>query len=301
MSNTNQTLQHPFESANLGKAPFQFLKVEKEPSSCSYCGTGIIWKFLVESSDKKVFGVGCDCIQKVDYSMYCAAKNAKKNAIRAERLSVVAKARRTQFEKNLKEFEIVEPEISAYLTEAVRINNSWGEMTVSEREGLADRNDIAFCCSLHSQIGRFGKLSDKQLTAIRNIVTAPKKVEIPSNHVGEVGGKIALEVTLKFYKHFESQFGTYSIVSMSDEQGNEIVYKGSTIEFLSIETRHEDGSIARQGYMEPGEKVKLTAKVKEHTFYQGKKQTVIGYVKKAKETTSKKSKGDVQCQSKIPL
>lgn len=286
MNTTNQTLRHPFETSNLGKAPFSFLKVKKDPDSCAYCGTGIIWKFLVKGSDPsdRVFGVGCDCIEKVDYGLYCAAKIAKKNAIRADRMENLAKARRTQREKNLREFEIIEPEISAYLNDAVRINNSWGEMTVSEREGFANRNDISFCCSLHSQIGRFGRLSDKQLAAIRNIVTAPKKVEIPSNHVGEVGGKIALEVTLKFFKSYESQFGTYNIVSMSDENGNEIVYKGSTVEFLTIETRDEHGNILRQGYIENGERVKITAKVKEHAFYNGKKQTIIGYVKKAKES-----------------
>lgn len=286
MSNTNQTLQHPFEASNLGQAPFRFLDVVKESSACSYCGTGIVWRFLVKGSGSqdRVFGVGCDCIEKVDYGMYLAAKKAKRDAIRADRLSQVAKARKSQFEKNLREFEIVEPEIAAYLTEAVRLLNSC--------EPLFDRKDIGFCQSLHTQIKRFGKLSDKQLEAIRKIM-APKPVEKPSEHVGEVGEKITFEATLKFRRAFDSKFGTYYIVSMSDENGNEIVYKGATIEFLSIETRFENGSIDRQGFLEAGEKVNLTAKVKEHAFYQGKKQTVIGYVKKASEVKPKKSKKEV--------
>lgn len=293
MNNTIQqsaaTMVHPFESSNLGKAPFRFLEVKKDPdgTSCAYCGTGIIWRFLVKGSDPldRVFDVGCDCIQKVDYGMYCAAKIAKKNAIRADRLNTVAKARKTQREKNLREFEIVEPEIYAYLVEAIRISDKWYEMSIEERESFANRNDIPFCCSLHSQIGRFGKLSDKQLQAIRKIM-APKPVEIPSNHVGEVGEKITFEATLKFRRAYESQFGDYWIVSMSDEHGNEIVYKGSTIEFL----RKDTGDHNQFVFCEIGDKVKLTAKIKEHALYQGKKQTVIGYVKKASEVKQSKKK-----------
>lgn len=67
---------HKFELAGLGKAPFRFIGVEEKvyiaysgapaqpAGTCDYCGMGIKYVFRCESADKKVFGVGCDCIQK---------------------------------------------------------------------------------------------------------------------------------------------------------------------------------------------------------------------------------------------
>jgi hypothetical protein len=72
-----QTHIHPFEAANLGKAPFRFQGVNakvfhafpgappKPGSSCDYCGTGITNEFWCLSADGKRFKVGCDCIRKV--------------------------------------------------------------------------------------------------------------------------------------------------------------------------------------------------------------------------------------------
>lgn len=56
--------KHVFESALLGKAPYRFLGVTRQASSCQYCNTPIIFKFWLESADDKRFFVGSDCIFK---------------------------------------------------------------------------------------------------------------------------------------------------------------------------------------------------------------------------------------------
>lgn len=70
---------HRFERAGLGKAPFRFTGSVTEKtfqachgapvqngSTCDFCGTCIRYEFWVESSDKKTFKVGCDCIHKTE-------------------------------------------------------------------------------------------------------------------------------------------------------------------------------------------------------------------------------------------
>jgi hypothetical protein len=67
---------HCFEAAKLGKAPYAFLGVREfkfkaapeaptQPGTCcDYCGTGIMYAFMLRSADGKEFKVGCDCIEK---------------------------------------------------------------------------------------------------------------------------------------------------------------------------------------------------------------------------------------------
>lgn len=69
-------LQHVFEAAGLGLAPFRFVGVvekvyvagdEAKPGGvCAYCGTGIRYCCIVKSSDGKQFLVGSDCVEKTN-------------------------------------------------------------------------------------------------------------------------------------------------------------------------------------------------------------------------------------------
>lgn len=66
---------HPFEKAGLGRAPFAFVAMRENVYSacpghsqpggtCDYCGTGIMYECVIESSDGKRFVVGSDCVRK---------------------------------------------------------------------------------------------------------------------------------------------------------------------------------------------------------------------------------------------
>lgn len=73
---------HVFEKAGLGKAPFRCVGVTEKVGPitmpdgtqigspgqpmgcCDYCGTGIKDCYVIQSSDKKQFVVGCDCVAR---------------------------------------------------------------------------------------------------------------------------------------------------------------------------------------------------------------------------------------------
>ncbi len=67
---------HAFEHKGLGKAPFHVTgfsecifraapDAPKQPGTCcDYCGTGIMYVCHIQSSDGKMFKVGCDCVMK---------------------------------------------------------------------------------------------------------------------------------------------------------------------------------------------------------------------------------------------
>lgn len=73
---TTPVQKHVFETAKLGQAPYHYLGCEKaiyvacpgapmQPgATCQYCGTGIMYKFWLQSADGKRFFVGSDCIIK---------------------------------------------------------------------------------------------------------------------------------------------------------------------------------------------------------------------------------------------
>jgi hypothetical protein len=78
-----------------------------------------------------------------------------------------------------------------------------------------------------------------------------------SDHVGSIGEKINLNLTIQYVKGFSGTYGTTWIHIMKDETDNVVVYKGS--KFLGNKEQ----------------KINIIAKVKEHTERDEIKQTVI--------------------------
>ena len=79
-----------------------------------------------------------------------------------------------------------------------------------------------------------------------------------SEYVGEVKDKIDIQVVLKFYTSFDSQFGVQTLYSFQDENNNIYVWK--TANWLDIEK---------------GTKVNLKGTIKDHKEYKGEKQTIL--------------------------
>jgi hypothetical protein len=104
---------HTFTKSGMGSAPFRFVGVASIPSpslagenptaynnalqalprnlengcgTCAHCGTGIMNIFIVRNAAGKLYGVGCDCIEKTgDKPMVRASHLAKLEADRAKR------------------------------------------------------------------------------------------------------------------------------------------------------------------------------------------------------------------------
>jgi len=103
---------HVFEKAGLGKRPYTLVDIVKKKYSpcpgapaqpggtCAFCYTGIMFCYVVESSDGKRFEVGCDCINKAgDSGLIRAYKTSPKHrAIEAERRRELDQKKRAELD-----------------------------------------------------------------------------------------------------------------------------------------------------------------------------------------------------------
>lgn len=97
---------HIFEQANLGTAPFHVVGYERKTfrahpgapeqvgASCDYCSTGIKDVYWIQSSDKRRFKVGCDCVAKTgDRGLIDTVKREAKKAKAAAQAQLIHEAR----------------------------------------------------------------------------------------------------------------------------------------------------------------------------------------------------------------
>lgn len=133
--------------------------------------------------------------------------------------------------------------------------------------GYADN----FLGSLASALDTYGKLSPAQCDAVRKIITkqAERRLEWDSKqaalnaarqHLGIVGAKITLTLTLKKVIAIDTMYGTSFIHILEDDSRNVVIYKGNSQALYNVNE---------------GDTVTLAAVVKEHGVRDGVKQTVI--------------------------
>lgn len=82
-------------------------------------------------------------------------------------------------------------------------------------------------------------------------------LESPSAHVGEVGRRMNLELTVQRVASVDTDYGALNIISMRDYAGNLFVWKTGAQN------------------PKPGEQLRVRGSVKEHGEYRGEKQTVL--------------------------
>ena len=126
-----------------------------------------------------------------------------------------------------------------------------------------------FVGSLASAYDNYGKLSEKQVLAVRKCIEqrqarkaewADQKalLDAKREHVGTIGEKITITLTCVHIITLESAYGTTFINICEDENKNTIIYKGNAI-----------------GFPNKGETATVKATIKEHGVRNGVKQTVI--------------------------
>lgn len=96
-----------------------------------------------------------------------------------------------------------------------------------------------------------------------------------SKHLGTVGAKVSLEVTLvnvyEFTDYSFSYYGTTNyIYTMKDVEGNVLVWKTTKDYALPLD---EEG--CRWHPVSKGDQIRVTGKIKAHDEYKGTKQTVL--------------------------
>lgn len=128
-----------------------------------------------------------------------------------------------------------------------------------------------FLGSLASALDTYGKLSPAQCDAVRKIIAkqAERRLEWDNKqaalnaarqHLGAVGDKITLTLTLKKVIAIDTMYGTSFIHILEDASRNVVIYKGNSQALYNVNE---------------GDTVTLAAVVKEHGVRDGVKQTVI--------------------------
>ena len=90
-----------------------------------------------------------------------------------------------------------------------------------------------------------------------------------SEFQGEIGEKIKVELTITSINGYDNGYGWSNIYKMVDSDGN--VYT----KFGTINERYSDTDEVKEGSV-----IKVTAEVKKHNEFRGKKETVLGRVSK---------------------
>jgi hypothetical protein len=134
-----------------------------------------------------------------------------------------------------------------------------------------------FLGSLAKAIDTYGKLSPKQCDAVRKMIATKdvRKAEWASKqaaldakrqHIGAIGDKVTLTLTLKKVISLDSNFGITGLFIFEDADQNTVIYKGNSSSVWELAE---------------GQVIVLSATIKEHGVRNGVKQTVIQRPKQA--------------------
>lgn len=147
-----------------------------------------------------------------------------------------------------------------------------------------DHHGNSFLKQMRDSFNDYGKLSEKQVEAIRNIRAkrAERKAEREAQraeeiktkgHVGEIKERRDFVLTLKFKTGFQYQPMFYGdpgykdIIIFQDADGNEYKYTG-----LAIPLTLDDQEATE---VKPGDQYTFKATIKAHEMYKGCPQTVL--------------------------
>ena len=260
-------MTHPFEKAGLGKAPFSCTGVSenvfalpdgtsKAGGCCDYCGTGIRWEFWIKGSiaGAKQFKVGCDCVAKTGWGIDRFLE-VRAEHTRARRQAGAQKRRESRQAQ-------LAAERAQKATERLEATQAWRDANsalVARLEAYEGTNE--FLRSSFANLAHWGNLTARQVEAVESCFAVIDRLEAAranSQHLGAIGDKVTLTITIEHIIAIEGFYGTTYITIAHDEQGNAITYKGA------------GRTIGRKG-----ETHTIKASVKDHTVYNGVKQTVI--------------------------
>jgi hypothetical protein len=223
---------------------------------CDYCGTGIRWEFWIKGSiaGAKQFKVGCDCVAKTGWGIDRFLE-VRAEHTRARRQAGAQKRRDTRKAQ-------IEAERAQRAAERQETTQAWRDANSALVARLqAYKGDNEFLRGMIQNLAQWGNLSPRQVEATESCFAVIERQEFAranSQHIGAIGDKVTLTITVEHIIVIEGFYGTTYITIAHDEQGNAITYKGA------------GRLIGRKG-----ETHTIKASVKDHTVYNGVKQTVI--------------------------
>lgn len=149
-----------------------------------------------------------------------------------------------------------------------------------------------FIGSMAYAYDNYGKLTPKQCDAILKGIDArtarmaqwraeQSAMDAQSQHVGEVGEKVILNLTFERRMEYVNEYGCMTIVIARDDLGNIIKYKGNA-ECMTSPVSVDDWGLKDYGdEYKRGDKFTIKATIKSHDIYKDVKQTSIARPRKA--------------------
>lgn len=263
-----KTKIHPFETAGLGKAPFHFIGMDRKNSSCQYCGTAIMYRFFIQSSDGKKHFVGSDCIAKTDTGTLSRVVDAE-----------VKKMRKLQAQERQKKNIIKKQVVTA--DKILKGTFPFGKYFGQNISDIA-KTDLEYLIWSYKNITT-GPVGDALKTVLGPIVQpvldarnqesfdkayALATQDQQSQHVGVVGEKIEFTATVE-----------YKVVM------NPVCYGAPCSILHSLRTANGNVFVAYysgQEIFEKGQTYTFKATVKGHKEYKGVLQTQVTRIKLVK-------------------
>lgn len=106
-------------------------------------------------------------------------------------------------------------------------------------------------------------LAASMIAAYQNHLAGERKKEIAKSqiHVGQIGSRETFEAQLDFLTHYDTQFGTITLVKFLTDDGAALVWKASGYPGLTRD--------------DMGKRCKIVGRVKAHEEYKDEKQTIL--------------------------
>lgn len=274
---------HPFQKSGHGSAPFKCVGYEqswhgggtsgapKKPGSCcDHCATGIAHVFWIVSAEGNRFKVGSECVRKTgDAPLKEETIRVRKTEEQKER------DRKHQVQKK----ERAEQR-AAEIAERVAAAEPWllklYELTQSKNDWVARTS-----FDMGRKICEGMPLTVPMMSLIEKLFTESRIVK---GYVGKVGAAVETDVVISRVTYV----GEFSIPGtwqkshcyrwhFRDAVGNELIWKTSKgpHSTLAIRCINSAGPGERERDVPTNLPVKLRGKIKEHSEFNGEKQTVL--------------------------
>lgn len=230
--------------------------------TCKRCGGGGVYAYNSWENDDTCYGCNGDGLGALT-----TPEDITRRAINRDKAAAAKEAKRVREvaarDAKIAEFKSANADLWAIL------ETHLPKLEVCEYSGYPSRwAATTFLAKLAVQVeDQYKPLTDRQIeaawTAIRKR-QAKDEAATAAGHLGEVGDKIQLQVTVTRRRTFETQFGMQALVGMRTEAGHELVTFTSGAFGWAVEE---------------GQTLEIKGTVKEHGHYQDIPQTTLFRVK----------------------
>jgi len=218
----------------------------KPGGTCDYCGTGIRYVYRVRSSDGIQFDCGGECVLKCDKDAHRQARAIRRDANRERK---AAATRATRAELLVRQAADRQARLAA---------SPFAQGLLGWLIFVADAGyPREFATDLFRRLLGGWAIADYEWRRLHELVTESSAPKI-NEWLGTIKQRQTVDVLVTRIHSFENYYGTAYIISMRTSSGHSLTWKTGS-----------------PGSMERAHRYEITATVKDHSVYNGEKQTVV--------------------------